>query len=183
MKPDLLDELSRTSRQREAMQWLLVAGVPRPVLTTPAGIAGAFGVATIQTSPDGTYEPAHTGTGAIVIGVHGPDLELVDLCAFHPASPGCWHLRLGLAEFLGAEAVDKAAFLREFLKLYRTPLLWMRGGCQGACVLDWRIARTVLLSVPELVAEDLDHGEEMERRLRERDPLLPRISIQIGKAA
>jgi hypothetical protein len=182
METDLFAELARTRQQRDVMEKLRCAGVPRWALTTPLGINCGFGVDRFDVRQDGTYQLSETGPGAIIMVVMEHN-DLADLLAWRLLEPGRWWLRRGLGVFLGEEAVGRAAFLHEPLAVYRSPLSWLRGGCDGAVVLDWRFAQSMLLEVSEIVAEDLAHGEEIERRLRERAPAPPRITVKIGEAA
>ena len=179
---DLIGELECTTQQTAAKRWFQGEGVPRPMLTTCLGIDGMFGVSRVRTYQDGSYEPAEDGVGAIIIGVIEYD-ELVDLLAFRTTDPSRWWLRLGLAVYLGEEKVDYAAFMGTSLRLFSTPLSWLRAGCTGSVILDWRFGRSLLFDVSEIIPENLQHGEEVERRLRQRDPALPRISISIRRAA
>ena len=173
---DLIAELKSTTQQPAAMRWFVGKGVPRPMLTTCLGIDGMFGVSRIRIDADGTYEPAEDGIGAIVMGVIEHN-ELSDLLAFCTAAPSRWWRRLGLAVYLGEEKVDYAAFMKTPLRLFRTPVNWLRAECEGAVVLDWRFGRSALFDVSRIGAEDLDHREEIKRRLRDRDPILPRIIV------
>ena len=173
---DIVSELAHTCQQRPVMTRLQALGVPRPVLTTPLGIDGLFGVSRVRTYQDGSYEPAEDGVGAIIIAVIEHD-ELSDLLAFCTTDPSRWWLRLGLAVYLGEEHADYAALLHEPLRLFNSPLSWLRAGCDGAVVLDWRFGPSSLFEVSEIVTEDLQHGEQVEQRLRELDPAFPRVTI------
>ena len=179
---DLIGELECTTQQTAAKRWFLDEGVPRPMLTTCLGIDGMFGVARVRIDADGTYEPAEDGVGAIVVAVIEHN-ELSDLLAFRTTDPSRWWLRLGLAGYLGEAVVDYAAFMSMSLRLNRSPLSWLQAGCNGAVVLDWRFASSALLNVPEIAAEDIEHGEEIERRLLKFSPVLPRIVVPFREAA
>jgi hypothetical protein len=176
---DLIDEMARAGSARAALEVLMAAGVPRTAITLPPplGIAGALGLAPVRVTADGTFEFLESGPLAVVIGVHAPDLDLCDLCAWRPSNPARWRLRLGLADFLGEETADYAAFMGTSLWLYRSPLSWLRAGCAGSVILDWRFGRSLISDVGAIIPEGLAHGEDIERRLRERDPTLPRILI------
>ena len=51
----------------------------------------------------------------------------------------------------------------------------------GSVVLDWPLAVPILRGVGEIVAEDVDHGNDIERRLKERRG--PQISVPSMVAA
>lgn len=97
--------------------------------------------------------------------------EVVDLVAWHPATPGRWARRTGDASMLGA--IDEGAALR----VWRTPLSWLRGGGEGVCFLtsEQGIIAEALRAASEVIAEDGRHAAEL-RRICEQ-PAAPRIRV------
>ena len=99
-----------------------------------------FGAARIVPSDDGTYEPDPAGEYAAILGVHDRDGELVNLCAWFPDKPGHWWLRYrDECFFLGARALEIAAYFGDPIELHGTPQDWALAGGQGACVLRWDV--------------------------------------------
>ncbi len=65
------------------------------------------------------------------------DPELVDLIAFRTDDPGCWWYRNGeLGLVLGEDRYLAAIEAGASLRLFDSPLAWLRGGCAGAVFLD-----------------------------------------------
>ena len=183
-RPDLWAELAAAAdRVRGRHLGLLAkAGVPRRALFDfERGIGGRFGLHPITTFRDGTFELASDGPNALIIGADLLDDGLDDLVAWCPERPDRWWHRLGFARLLNEYAVLRAMGCREPLLLWRSPFNWLRMGCDGAVVLDWPLALPLLRGVSEVVAEDVDHGTEIERRLRDRRG--PRIMIPRRAAA
>ena len=58
-------------------------------------------------------------------------------------------------------------FMGGNLRLYRSPLLWLQGRCDGAAIVDRTVAGRQLLDVPgRIAAEDRAHGREIAGLLR-----------------
>ena len=100
----------------------------------------AFGAVRITTNTNGTYEPSDDGEYAAVLGVHDRDGELVDLCVWFPDRSGHWWLRFGdECFFLGARALEVAAYFNDPIALHGAPQDWALAGGEGACVLRWDV--------------------------------------------
>jgi hypothetical protein len=104
------------------------------------------------------------------------DGEIVDLVAFTPALNVRWALRIGSAEWLGAcgpQYMDPPP-----VRLYRTPLDWLRGDCQGlVCLATEPLEVHRFLTRFHAVAVDDDaHAEEL-RDILSRPLLGPEIFI------
>jgi hypothetical protein len=103
--------------------------------------------------------------------------QIVDLCAWHPASPDKWALRTGEADWLGLILYPSA----DPVPIYRTPLSWLRASTGWA---DWFGPGLALLSPSTsqprpfqhlsaadliaalrggIVAENYAHREELRR--------------------
>ena len=164
---------------------LAKAGITRRTLFDfEAGIGGRFGLHSITTFREGTFElagPDDAGQNALVIGADLLDVGLEDLVAWYPLRPDQWWTRLGAARLLNEDAVHRSMGCREPLELWRSPFQWLRMGCAGAVVLDWPLALPILRCVGEIDAEDVNHGNLVEHRLRERHG--PRITVPRRAAA
>jgi len=149
-------------------------------LIAELGAQLAIGQARVQISRDGYhFEP------------HGPDARLllavlergdfVDICAVSTSDADSWALRIGQGWCLGHDDYDKAlnTSLRErqcILRVFGSPLDWLRAGCAGICVLDWVAALPELRLLSERVQLKVDAGagERMRALLAYGD--LPRVS-------
>lgn len=127
------------------------------------------------------YEPCEGGETAILLPVFdAPDLleaELYDIAAWR-VSDGHLATRMGSAMCLGS--IDPLLAMDTPLPLYRSPRTWP-GTWDGAVVIDWDAAGPWLLGGRTIIAEDLDHGIAIEKRLakiRRYLPDVPRISIR-----
>lgn len=123
-----------------------------------------FGIVKAEPSSQGLYQPGE-GVSHIVLPVI-QDGALVDLCAFRSTAPDEWRLRtgngwaLGLEEGLGRwlwrSSADPSANPPKHQlgcppHIYSSPLEWLRHGCNGICVLDWRSPEIYQLDVLESV--------------------------------
>lgn len=129
----------------------------------------------------GIYEPCEDGETAILLPVFdAPDLsdaELYDIVAWRVSDD---HLatRMGSAMCLGS--IDPLLAMGTPLPLYRSPRNWS-GTWDSAIVVDWDAAAPWLLGGRRIIAEDLDHGIEIEKHLAKRRrglPDIPRISLR-----
>lgn len=96
--------------------------------------------------------------------------EVVDIVAWHPATPGRWARRTGLADMLGEVAAD------EPVRVHRTPLAWLRAGGEGVCFLERNltVVSLALNVASQVIAEDKAHAREL-REICERPYPVPRI--------
>jgi hypothetical protein len=175
---------------------LLAAGIPWRAI---AAVAPALAMVRVDRLGI-TFEPDEDGAAAYVFPVRvGPATtpesgdpldtiaraEIVDLIAMHPAHPGCWALRRGVAEWLGA--VEPQYLDPEPVPVWRSPSAWLRGGCHGLTLLSRERASQyrTLSSLCEIVAEDLQHAAEL-RRILERPWSAPRViapRLEVRRAA
>jgi hypothetical protein len=104
-------------------------------------------------------------------------LDLGDLIAFRLEAPGQWWCRTGNVPILNFEAVERADYMREPLRVHVTPLDWMRAGGEGAVILDRRVnLRLWLGGIKTLICDTTELGTTIERRLRDPAPR-PRIVV------
>ncbi len=132
-------------------------------LGLPPAAVDMCGTALIQ--PDGElYQPDDAGPEALVVPVFDSG-ETIDLLAFNLSNPDRWWLRLGVAAYLGGDALGDAV-MDEPVRAFKTPLSWLRASApaDGLVVIDWDTAPQDL-AYRNIVAEDLAHGEDLVRRL------------------
>ena len=132
-------------------------------LGIPADARLMCGTARIQ--PEGKfYQADDNGIMAVIIPIIEGEV-VADLLAFQPSRPDRWWLRLGVAAYLGGDALGDAV-MDEPVRVFRTPLAWLRAGApaDGLVVLDHDIASREL-AYHHVVAEDLAHGLELDRLL------------------
>ncbi len=154
----ILDELLTTmaAPTPEQDQALINLGVPADI---------TYYVGTAKVRPNGnTYEPDPNGMSAWIIPCMDQG-ETCDLLAFTSNEPGRWWLRLGVAAYLGGDALGDVV-MDEPVRVLREPLSWLRVGApaNGLVILDWDIARRQLEGV-DLVAADIEFGRELDKRL------------------
>lgn len=126
------------------------------------------------------YEPCPTGEYAIIMPVIDVD-ELVELIAFDPRTPNQWFQRIGGERLLGGDALG-GQLLGNPLRIYRTPLSWMKRRRDGIVVFDIDRAFIDLKTAPNgIIGEDDLHTEEL-RRAMTRTALgrLPRFLTRIA---
>ena len=174
--------------QPRHFDWLQRQGVPHDFLWRGAQ---RFGVHGIIPSNDGSYEPIDDGQRAVIIPTipllspaewcddDDVDLEDIgDLVAWFPQKPGRWWVRTGSTPILNADAIAGAEIFDEALKVYSTPLDWMRAAGDGIVVLDPVAHLGMYLgSVRQLVCDTVELGREIDRRLRDPAVRLPQIFI------
>ncbi len=114
--------------------------------------------------------------------VRNPKLWALALVLAASAAAGLWWLRRGAHWALGADSLDRL-WLGDRLRVYRTPLSWLRTGApyNGLVILNWDGARLHIPRV-EIVAEDLAHGLELDHLLCI-PAQHPRISVPVRAAA
>jgi hypothetical protein len=148
--------------------------------------AGCLGVQRIATTGR-FYEPDPHGEIAFIQGVSSDDVGLVDLIAWRGGNPDQWWFRHGRAWALGETDICNARFWFKPLRLWRSPLTWLKGGCNGGCVLDDRAALFHLVDIPEIIAEDVAHGRHLKKLLTPPSPPTPNIVVPaltaVGAAA
>ncbi len=104
--------------------------------------------------------------------------ELVDLISWRPTDPTTWHLRLGHAVLLGEERADRAALFDEPIRMFSTPLAWLRAFGDGATVIDWDCHLPFHLSARRMMVDDRALKGRLFRALR-----TPPVKFEIRLAA
>jgi hypothetical protein len=102
---------------------------------------------------------------------------ITDIAAWEPASNRL-ALWLGRGFALGETEIWAPRLKGEILSIWRSPWGWLRSGRQGVVILRPRAAPFYLDHLPAVLAEDLDHGEDLEKVLR---PPQPRTKIFIRR--
>ena len=93
------------------------------------------------------YMPSPTGFPAVILAIWSPappsiyctvdDPEIVDLIALRTDNPGRWWYRLGEPGLILGEGRYLDAIERDMpLKVFESPVAWLRGDCNGSVILD-----------------------------------------------
>ncbi|MCZ6604843.1 MAG: hypothetical protein O7A03_06825 [Alphaproteobacteria bacterium] len=99
--------------------------------------------------------------------------EVADLVAFQPHRPMNFKTRTGAVPMLG---IDNTATNFGPLRIWRHPLNYLRARLEGVVILSWGGALPLLACCNEIIAEDVEHGREIRKRLS-RPIALPKISV------
>lgn len=123
--PGIVGELARAASLRDKVG---LTGVLAPL----------WGLGTVVSEGD-TYRPARAdeqGTPAVIVPACSPNEGLVDLVAYSLRS-GRMLPRLGVADVVGMDKVDRAREYDTPLVVFENAAHWLRAGCRGAVVVDW----------------------------------------------
>lgn len=158
-----------------------------------AGVPGAFlwhgpsrfGVAIVAPDAGGTYQLSEGGGELAIVVPARPlafdDHDVGDLVAFYLSRPSRWWTRLGAVPLLSPDAILRAEVTRTPLRVFSTPLDWLRAGGDGIVILDWQVnLRFHLGGVGRVNADTRRLGDAIDRRLREPTP---RPEIYVRRAA
>ena len=133
----------------------------------------------VEWTPDGPYLNAEG-----FIHPDGPpafEPILVDLVAWRLRDPERWWFRRGEpALMLGRDNLEVAAWLESPIKVFRTPLGWLRNGCRGVVLINRNGLESAFIGVRHLDAEDLEHGRELRDWLHTPPPILSEIRVPIN---
>jgi len=131
------------------------------------------------------YQPAEHGELALAVPVYtGPmpsfmtpadESELIDLVAFQISNPGRWWRRTGVVDYLGEHLIRSSVTWNRPLRVFETPLDWLKAYCQGVCPLSQDYS--ALRDPPDLLFEDLTFASKVERALAQPFPI-PRILVK-----
>ena len=126
------------------------------------------------------------------------EIEISDLVAWRPADPTRLYRRTGEAALVGVGGIDASLEAGAALRVFRSVEAFIvAGGETGAgaeevacgvhghhrqirlacVVLDLKAAAPQLRSIREIVADSLEHGEEIEAALLAARPALPTINL------
>lgn len=139
---------------------------------TIARFAGAFGIAEVIDCNNRRFDfrESDNSFAAAIIEAFGSDGETcVDLVGWPLDRPDYVMTVAGRCGLLGAwEAMNPATYIMGArLRMHRTPLGWLKAGCEGAVVVVAQIAARMLLELPGKVAgEDPRHARALQRLAR-----------------
>ena len=135
-------ELAYRNRSQGHRQHLADAGITFQTMLR----AGDLGVERINASGR-LYMPSPTGFPALILAIWSPappsiycaveDPKIVDLIALRTDDPGHWWYRLGEPGLILGEDRYLDAIERDMpLKVFESPVAWLRGDCNGSVILD-----------------------------------------------
>lgn len=104
----------------------------------------------------------------VVIARH-EDWSAGDYVAWYPDDPAHWWVHRGMFDLLGWPCLAIHLEIQKPIPIWRSPKTWSDHRRWGVVALDWPTARITLSNVP-LIAEDLQHAEEIERHYRRPQP-------------
>ena len=154
----------------------LLARLSKLGFVRPAHRIGLVGFARIEKS-GGYFEPNSDGVPVLILPVvDGPTMSvpvtlaedpsrLIDLVAWHPAKPCELAVRVGNAFALGEEKVREALLSGTPLRVFRDPQRWADANADGSVIVQWGAADD-LLQASSIIADDIDHGAEVQRQLK-----------------
>jgi hypothetical protein len=155
--PELL-AARRTARLPELADALQACGLP-------IDGAATWGVGFVEMIGAHNYAPAAGGKPAVICPLF-QDGALLDLVAIGLATRAT-RTRRGIATVLGREWIDHAKETETTVRLFGDPIEWLRNGCRGAAVVDWRAARYELGDLPGIACEGELLAKRLERALKE----------------
>jgi hypothetical protein len=162
----------RTARLPELADALQACGLPIDTGST-------WGVAFVDIDAN-HYAPADGGKPAIILPLFA-DGELLDLIATGIATRST-RTRCGVATTLGREWLDHARDTETAARLFGDPIEWLRNGCRGAVVVDWRAARHELADLPGIACEGELLAKRVERALKQ-PAHLPQLFVREARHA
>jgi hypothetical protein len=142
-------------------RWLKAKGVDYDAVLN---LAGPICRHSVVFCDDGRFEYDQLGETGFLQVVMAEDEEApLDVIAWSPYEPDRFGTLLGQAGILGAgNIVNPASFHAGPCRLWWDPLAWLRASCQGAVILDVKLARAILAKAPgRLAAEDVNHAREL----------------------
>lgn len=136
------------------------------------------GMAEIEAHAGGLFDIIDDGEVAVIVPAgwwDGLNWQIEDLVAFKLDCPGRWWRRLGVAEILG-DVPHGPVFP---LRLYDTPMGWLRARGAGACIVDWSFDPDRLLYAGPIETETPSLKARLERRIK--DAAMAKFSISVSE--
>ncbi|MBX7496780.1 hypothetical protein K3172_13015 [Qipengyuania sp. 6B39] len=175
-------ELEAARLSPAALARVLELGVPAGLLGQLCG-AGDIGAGRVALSADGARFEPEGPDPRLLLGVREQGV-LVDLVALATHDPDQWALRWGQGWCLGYDAWLACETGRAHeLRLFATPLAWLRAGGVGIVILDWDEGLRCLRGLGEhvLLRCDRGAGERLRKllsignlpRVKETGPVVP----------
>ena len=117
------------------------------------------GVERVQFSDDAaTYQPAGAGAAAVIVAAGEYDADgwhqIDELIAFEPRDPTRWATRRRAEPVLGRAELEAVRGSERPIRLWPTPLDWLRAGAVGMVILDWSAALTPVFRGVRVLADD-----------------------------
>jgi hypothetical protein len=155
---------------------LKALGVSRDTLANMGARHYFGGAARIIDVDDGLYAPSDEGKPHLILPVF-EEGELVDLVAFNSDQPLAWLLRLGTGWSLGLiDGFERHSWDQE-VRLWASPLDWLRADRDGLCILDWSAPEVLELArLPTIRCQNRLLAERLKQALS-RPYRLPTITI------
>ncbi|MCH9050079.1 MAG: hypothetical protein IIA72_03210 [Proteobacteria bacterium] len=128
---------------------------------------------------DGTYSLDPNGRLAVLTPMRDRWGEIVDIVAFIQDEPEQWWRRSGdETPILGAPALAYAAWERQPLVLWETPLQWLLQRRSGSVVLDWGVdLRPIFEDIPAINCQSTALSDRLHRNFLE---FGPRLNVRTG---
>lgn len=140
----LVDELLALELPWAAVRALLDMGAPRAFVSELV-INGDLALAQVDVAGRSGLFEWQGPDRRLILGVRRGG-ELIDLVALSTSCEDEWAVRLDVADILGEDLLlDAVLAERRELRLFGTPMAWLRGGGAGICVLDWTPAALAAL--------------------------------------
>ena len=165
MSPDISNELRNLSLEATPLllRRLQTLGVSRSTVAQMGARHFFGGSARVIDIDDGLYAPSSEGTPHLILPVFEDD-DLVGLVAFTSDEPLAWLLRLGTGWSLGLIDGFECHSWEQEVRLWASPLDWLRADCDGLCILDWSAPEVLELSrLPNIRCQN----KRLADRLRE----------------
>jgi hypothetical protein len=176
LSDDIVDEHRRGRPLKSPeIQKLIARGVTEAAIDTPYPLR----VVEVVFQPGGWFEFArHVEGGVTVKAITIPVASaagLTDILAWQPETNLCafWNNNVFA---LGEEEIWASRLTDARLHVWRSPWGWLRAGRRGLVIVRPQVVCSYLEYLPTLLAEDIEHGEELERMLT---PPRPDIKILV----
>ena len=152
-------------RAEPSKEWLDYLDQHRINLSSVFHRDGLLGLCRLKWLPTRRFKFDDAGMLAAVCTALDEDGNIVDLVGWPVHRPDKFAPALGTVAVLGIDQVDDADVDR--LRVWRTPLAWLRHRCRGVVIVDEDRAAFHLGGAPgTIVAEDREHARELSRLLR-----------------
>lgn len=126
---------------------------------------------------NGRWAERFRGDRAMIVPVCDDAGDLLDLIAFRLETPRSFWTYDGAAAMLGQWNLEHAQYYEEPLLIHECPLDWLRAGCSGVVILEWKdFWPFTLAGIPALRCSSDDFGRRIKARM-ERPFTIPAIEV------